>query len=107
VRFCTGMATRVVAIVSVQTGESNQIDEEVRRALIDGGEAGSTDLLPRSLTTLHRNRKLASNATRVGLRDAMRRLDASRCKPVASEAETERAPLRNEQTDNTVQGLVN
>jgi len=30
------------------------------------------------------------NATRVGLQDAMRRLDASRCQPVASEGETER-----------------
>ena len=30
------------------------------------------------------------NATRVGLQDAMRRLDPSRCRPVASEGETER-----------------
>jgi integrase len=35
------------------------------------------------------------NATRVGLQDAMRRLDASRCKPVASEPETDRAPHGN------------
>jgi len=47
------------------------------------------------------------NATRVGLQDAMRRLDASRCQPVASEGETERAPLRNEQTGNAVRALVN
>jgi len=47
------------------------------------------------------------NATRVGLQDAMRRLDPSRCRPVASEGETERAPLRNEQTGNSVQALVN
>lgn len=47
------------------------------------------------------------NATKVGLQDAMRRLDASRCKPVASEGQTERAPLRNEHDENTVQGLVN
>lgn len=37
------------------------------------------------------------NATRVGLQDAMRRLDAARCKPVAKEEQTDRAPLRNEQ----------
>jgi hypothetical protein len=47
------------------------------------------------------------NATRVGLQDAMRRLDASRCKPVASEGSVERAPLLNEQDENTAQGLVN
>jgi integrase len=47
------------------------------------------------------------NATRVGLQDAMRRLDASRCNPVASQSEIEQAPLRNEQAGNTVQGLVN
>jgi hypothetical protein len=42
-----------------------------------------------------------------GLQDAMRRLDASRCTTVASEGETERAPLRNEQTGNAVRALVN
>ena len=47
------------------------------------------------------------NATRVGLQDAMRRLDASRCKPVASDASIEQAPSRNEQSENTTQGLVN
>lgn len=47
------------------------------------------------------------NATRVGLQDAMRRLDASRCNPVASEDEIDRAPLRNEIEANTAQGLVN
>ncbi len=35
------------------------------------------------------------NATRVGLQDAMRRLDASRCNPVANEGETDPAPLSN------------
>jgi integrase len=47
------------------------------------------------------------NATRVGLQDAMRRLDASRCKPVASEGSIERAPDRNEQGENVSQPLVN
>ena len=46
------------------------------------------------------------NATRVGLQEAMRRLDASRCKPVASEGSVERAPHRNENDENTTQGLV-
>ena len=36
------------------------------------------------------------NATKVGLQDAMRRLDASRCNPVASKRRNDRAPLRNE-----------
>jgi len=35
------------------------------------------------------------NATRVGLQDAMRRLDAARCNPVADESPTDQAPLRN------------
>jgi hypothetical protein len=47
------------------------------------------------------------NATRVGLQDPMRRLNASRSKTVASEGQTERASLRNEQTENTTQALVN
>ena len=47
------------------------------------------------------------NATRVGLQDAMRRLDASRCKPVASETETDRAPHGNADEATTAQPLVN
>ena len=47
------------------------------------------------------------NATQVGLQDAMRRLDASRCKPVASEEETDRAPLRNDSTTGAAQRLIN
>jgi integrase len=47
------------------------------------------------------------NATKVGLQDAMRRLDASRCNPVASETRIERAPTRNDDAENTTQGLVN
>jgi integrase len=48
------------------------------------------------------------NATRVGLQDAMRRLDEARgCKPVANETDTERAPLRNEETQNTPNHLIN
>ncbi len=35
------------------------------------------------------------NATRVGLQDAMRRLDASRCNPVARREPDRPAPLRN------------
>ena len=38
------------------------------------------------------------NATRIGLQEAMRRLDASRCNPVANETETERPPVSNEET---------
>lgn len=47
------------------------------------------------------------NATKVGLQDAMRRLDASRCKPVASEGDTDPAPLRNEDAGEVRQPLVN
>jgi integrase len=47
------------------------------------------------------------NATKVGLQDSMRRLDASRCKPVASEGETDRAPVRNEGGAEAPQPLVN
>jgi len=47
------------------------------------------------------------NATRVGLQDAMRRLDASRCKPVANQPETEHPPLRNEGEADRAQPLVN
>lgn len=48
------------------------------------------------------------NATRIGLQDSMRRLDDARgCKPVAKQAETEQAPLCNEEPDNTPQTLIN
>jgi hypothetical protein len=47
------------------------------------------------------------NATRVGLQDAMRRLDASRCNPVANEATNDWAPLRNEPDTEGTQVLVN
>jgi integrase len=47
------------------------------------------------------------NANKVGLRDAMRRLDASRCKPVASNTETEQPPLRNETPAGESQVTVN
>jgi integrase len=48
------------------------------------------------------------NATRVGLQDSMRRLDAARgCKPVANETETDPAPVRNEDTAEGTQPLVN
>ena len=47
------------------------------------------------------------NATKVGLQDAMRRLDAARCKPVASQGQIDQAPPRNEQNVEASQGLVN
>jgi integrase-like protein len=47
------------------------------------------------------------NATKVGLQDAMRRLDASRCNPVAKQAETEHPPVRNEGEAEKPQQLVN
>jgi integrase len=47
------------------------------------------------------------NATRVGLQDAMRRLDASRCNPVASQGSIEQAPPRNDVDRGTSQELVN
>jgi len=47
------------------------------------------------------------NATRVGLQDAMRRLDASRGKFVASAGEIESAPHSHEATRETSQELVN
>jgi integrase len=47
------------------------------------------------------------NATKVGLQDAMRRLDASRCNPVAKTAETDRPPVRNEGEAERAQALVN
>ena len=47
------------------------------------------------------------NATRVGLQDAMRRLDASRCKPVATGTETDRAPHGNDGDADADQPLVN
>jgi integrase len=47
------------------------------------------------------------NATRVGLQDAMRRLDASRCNSVAQAVETDRAPLGNDGQPGTEQVTVN
>ena len=47
------------------------------------------------------------NATRIGLQESMRRLDASRCNPIASEAQIDRTPHRNEGTTETAQPLVN
>jgi integrase len=47
------------------------------------------------------------NANKVGLQDAMRRLDASRCNPVAKPAETERPPLRNTEAAEHTQATVN
>jgi integrase len=47
------------------------------------------------------------NATKVGLQDAMRRLDASRCNPVAKTAETDRPPVRNEGEAESARQLVN
>ena len=43
----------------------------------------------------------------LGLQEAMRRLDASRCNPVASESDTDRAPHRNGDTRAGTQPLVN
>ncbi len=47
------------------------------------------------------------NATKVGLQDAMRRLDASRCNPVANQTTTEHPPLRNEDQAEGVHPTVN
>jgi len=47
------------------------------------------------------------NATKVGLQDSMRRLDASRCNPVASEGETDRAPLLQRDGAEGTQRLIN
>jgi len=47
------------------------------------------------------------NATRVGLQDAMRRLDASRCNSVAQAVATDRAPLGNDGQQGTEQVTVN
>jgi hypothetical protein len=47
------------------------------------------------------------NATKVGLQDAMRRLDASRCNPVAKQTETERPPLGNAEASDRAQATVN
>jgi hypothetical protein len=47
------------------------------------------------------------SATKVRLQDAMRRLDASRCNPVASDGIVERAPHSNDRETNTAQPLVN
>ena len=48
------------------------------------------------------------NATRVGLQDSMRRFDAaSRCNPVANNAQTEPSPLRNDEAANIENVVVN
>jgi hypothetical protein len=47
------------------------------------------------------------NATKVGLQDAMRRLDASRCNPVAKKPETEHPPLGYGETSDRAQATVN
>jgi integrase len=47
------------------------------------------------------------NATKVGLQDSMRRLDASRCNPVANTTTTEHPPLRNDERAEGVQPTVN
>jgi integrase len=47
------------------------------------------------------------NANKVGLQDAMRRLDASRCKTVANDTATEQPPLRNETPAAETQVTVN
>jgi hypothetical protein len=41
------------------------------------------------------------------LQEAVRRLDASRCNPVASEPKTDRAPHSNGDTEASTQPLVN
>jgi hypothetical protein len=50
------------------------------------------------------------NATRIGLQDAMRRLDASRSKPVenqvAAERSTEQRPIGKQHVTETTQELV-
>jgi integrase len=49
------------------------------------------------------------NATRVGLQDSMRRFDdsASRCNSVASDAQTDPSPLRNDESADTENVVVN
>jgi hypothetical protein len=47
------------------------------------------------------------NATKVGLQDAMRRLDASCCNPVAKPVATEHPPLGNAEAAEKVQATVN
>jgi integrase len=47
------------------------------------------------------------NATRIGLQDSMRRLDDSRCNPVANEPLADHAPLRNGDADESPKHLVN
>jgi hypothetical protein len=47
------------------------------------------------------------NAIKVGLQDAMRRLDASRCNPVANTADSDRPPVRNQGEAAGPQLLVN
>lgn len=47
------------------------------------------------------------NAGRMGLQDAMRRLDSVRCNPVANEADTDLPNVRNEAEAETPKHLVN
>lgn len=47
------------------------------------------------------------NATKVGLQESMRRLDAARCNSVAIEGEIERAPRRNDSGAEAAQPLIN
>jgi Phage integrase family len=48
------------------------------------------------------------NATRIGLQESMRKLDEARgCKPVAKSSDIDRAPICNDEPENTPQQLVN
>jgi hypothetical protein len=47
------------------------------------------------------------NATRIGLQESMRRLDAAGCNPVASEEPTEHPLVRNANQDDAGKVLVN
>lgn len=47
------------------------------------------------------------NAERIGLRESMERLDASRCNPVANEGTIDPLPVRNDQTTDVGKALVN
>jgi integrase len=47
------------------------------------------------------------NATRLGLIESMRRLDDSRCNPVANESSTEHRPLGNEEASESAKDLIN
>ena len=48
-----------------------------------------------------------TNATRLGLMESMRRLDDSRCNPVANEPATEHKPLSNGESPESANDLVN